>query len=293
MKKRTLGFLMLISPVLTLNAQTWNGTNPLWTLSNVGIGTSRNDASLSVYGISNLFPHAANGGDIRSLSVNYLTKDATFISNDYPVVLTTGGGDQPLILDAARIGIGTTTPGAKLDVKGAVHFVGAYNLTLAAGEGTYINWNQTGGKGETDFINQQGGGTGGFAFYNTNNTAPGSILMFLNGDGNLGIGTSNPQYKLDVIGGVRAREVKVDLNGADFVFEKDYKLMSLTKLEKFVKDNKHLPDVASAKEMQENGAELGDLNSKLLQKIEEMTLYMIKQDKRIRILEKKIEALSK
>ncbi|CAM4112687.1 hypothetical protein SAMN06265348_103299 [Pedobacter westerhofensis] len=105
------------------------------------------------------------------------------------------------------------------------------------------------------------------------------------------MGTSAPQYKLDVIGTIRSREIKVDIDGADFVFDDNYRLRTVDDLEKFVKVNKHLPDVASAKEMKKNGADLGDLNSVLLQKIEELTLYMIKQNKKIIDLEKKMKSL--
>ncbi|WP_320054429.1 hypothetical protein [uncultured Acetobacteroides sp.] len=116
--------------------------------------------------------------------------------------------------------------------------------------------------------------------------------------GRVGILTASPRYELDVIGTIRAREIKVDLNGADFVFEKDFKLMTLNELEKFVTEQKHLPEIAPAKEMEKNGTELGELNSKLLQKMEEMTLYMIEQNKRIdsiqeqnKLLKKEIELL--
>ena len=109
--------------------------------------------------------------------------------------------------------------------------------------------------------------------------------------GNLGIGTSTPTYKLDVIGTIRAREVKVDLNGADFVFDKNYKLIPIDKLEEFIKENKHLPEIASEKEMKENGTNLGNLNSKLLQKVEEMTLYMIQQNKKIEQQNQELQTL--
>ena len=105
-------------------------------------------------------------------------------------------------------------------------------------------------------------------------------------NGYIGIGTFSPAYKLDVNGTIRASEIKVDLLGADFVFESNYKLMPLNELEKYVTENKHLPKISTAKEMQENGTDLGSLNTSLLQKIEELTLYSIEQDKRIVELEK-------
>ncbi|NII83315.1 hypothetical protein [Pedobacter sp. SG908] len=106
--------------------------------------------------------------------------------------------------------------------------------------------------------------------------------------GNVGIGTTNPQDKLTVAGTIGAREIKVSATaGADFVFEPAYKLPELAELEKFVKTNKHLPEIPTAKQMVENGVNLGELNIKLLQKVEELTLHLIEKDKAITALEKK------
>lgn len=114
--------------------------------------------------------------------------------------------------------------------------------------------------------------------------------MIITREGFVGIGTVNPIYKLDVCGTIRAKEIKVDLlGGCDFVFEDDYKLMDLNELEEFVTRNKHLPEIASEKEMIANGLEMKEFQMKLLQKIEELTLYTIEQNKKLEKQNKKSE----
>ena len=94
--------------------------------------------------------------------------------------------------------------------------------------------------------------------------------------------------QLDVNGTVHAKEVKIDLNGwADFVFAPDYKLRTLSEVEQHIKENGHLPEVPSAAEMQENGLSVSEMQTKLLQKVEELTLYVIEQNKKIEALEAK------
>lgn len=101
-------------------------------------------------------------------------------------------------------------------------------------------------------------------------------------NGKLGIGTTNPTEKLEVAGTIRAREVKIEVNaGADYVFDKDYRLKSLREIEQFVIENKHLPEIPSEKEMQEKGLSVNEFQIKLLKKVEELTLYVIEQDKKI------------
>jgi hypothetical protein len=99
--------------------------------------------------------------------------------------------------------------------------------------------------------------------------------------GNVGIGTSDTKgYKLAVNGKIRAQEIKVEaINWPDYVFAKDYKLPSLQETEEHIKDKGHLPGIPSAEEVKANGVDLGEMNKKLLQKIEELTLYLIEMKK--------------
>ncbi|MEP1779366.1 hypothetical protein [Reichenbachiella sp.] len=122
------------------------------------------------------------------------------------------------------------------------------------------------------------------AYYN------GNELFVIRNSGNVGIGTTTPDSKLTVAGTIHSQEVKVTVNaGADFVFEEDYDLTSLEELDQYVKENKHLPEIASAKEMKSEGIHLAEMNIKLLQKIEELTLHMIDMKKEIEKLKSKIK----
>lgn len=112
--------------------------------------------------------------------------------------------------------------------------------------------------------------------------------------GNVGIGTTDTQgYKLAVAGNMIAESVKVKLQGTwpDFVFDKSYKLPSLQETENHIKGKGHLPGIPSAAEVEKNGIELGDINKKLLQKIEELTLYLIEKDKKIKSMEERLDRI--
>ncbi|WP_264536597.1 tail fiber protein [Flavobacterium sp. N1736] len=107
-------------------------------------------------------------------------------------------------------------------------------------------------------------------------------------NGNVGIGTAIPDEKLTVKGKIHTQEVRVDMLGPlvpDYVFTEDYKLKTLQEVEEFIKQNKHLPEIPSAQEIEKNGLMLAEMNMSLLKKMEEMTLYMIEQNKKINELE--------
>lgn len=172
-----------------------------------------------------------------------------------------------------KMGIGTV-PGYKL------HTVSTGNTNTAA---AYL-WGENYGVA----VGTLNAPVTGYSFAVLNNanqdgsaaTGGAKPLLYVRGDGNVGIGTSIPQAKLAVKGDIFAQKVKVTQSGwADFVFHPAYQLPSLQEVERFIKINKHLPEIPSEKEVEKDGLDVGEMNKKLLQKIEELTLYIIELKK--------------
>ena len=192
------------------------------------------------------------------------------------LITTTAIGQTNTFPSTGSVGIGTTTPenGFKLDVNGlsSIGTTGSARLYLGT-----INAST--------------------AFIQSRNLSINQKLLFsgsaYNFDiGNVGIGIADPTEKLSVNGKIRAHEIKVETTGwPDFVFKPDYNNPSLLSVEKFIKMNGHLPDIPSAEIIEENGVNLGEMNKKLLQKIEELTLHLIRQEKEITELKRKTEKL--
>jgi hypothetical protein len=117
--------------------------------------------------------------------------------------------------------------------------------------------------------------------------------FLIQSNGNVGIGTTTPLAKLTVNGNLRATEIRVmtDVNIPDYVFEPSYFLRSLTDVERYIKENKHLPEIPSAREIRKDGIDVATMDAMLLKKIEEITLYMIEMKKEIDVLKEENQQL--
>ncbi len=164
--------------------------------------------------------------------------------------------------------------------------VGSYNPITKAGDAGIFFGGGT-DPGQFDF---------GFVLAPWNN-ADGGIRI--NKDGRVAVGTATtaPGFKLFVEEGIRTRKIKVDqASWPDYVFDSTYKLLPLSEVERFIQDNKHLPDVPNAAEIESNGVDLGNNQAILLKKIEELTLYLIelkKENEKLHARISKLEAEAK
>jgi hypothetical protein len=204
------------------------------------------------------------------------------------------------------VGIGTTNPNGKLDlvVNNSYQRISGNTSSFVAADLYIQRSSSLPGLGRSSAIQLQDtgsgdqvmlqGGSGGFQVFNTTSAQPWTERLRITHSGDVGIGTATPDAKLSVKGQIHAQEVKVDLNGAvapDYVFNKDYNLLSLEEIKSYIETNKHLPEVPSAKEMEANGLKLGEMNLLLLKKVEELTLYILHQEKNAGQLRAEVAAL--
>lgn len=131
-------------------------------------------------------------------------------------------------------------------------------------------------------------------YFNTRSGDDWATRMIISPNGNVGINTLDPGvYKLAVNGNIRAKEIICETGWSDFVFEENYHLPTLQEVEDHINKHGHLKDIPSAAEVEANGVSLGEMDSKLLQKIEELMLYAIEQDKKIKTYEKEKTSMQK
>jgi hypothetical protein len=232
-----------------------------------------NGSSISLYGNN----HSSLPGQIKLMAG--LNGNIWFETNNQLRMLVTEDG---------KVGIGTSTPTvARLDIQETVS--NNYALHL-------FHTNDNGGNG---LLIESNGGSNDDVLLKiiadkNESVGPPRDVLYVDGTGKIGIGTTNLQsgYILTINGKVYSEDIKVVEDvGADFVFADNYKLSKLEDVEEFIDKNKHLPEIPSADEMKNNGLEIGDMQIKLLQKVEELTLYVIEQQKALEAQQKEIEKL--
>lgn len=279
---------------LSFNSQSqdWNGltsTNSIWHKGKVGVGVE--PSSVNSFTVFNNIATLGDGNMLKfqqsNASSNYFGI-RHFQSNRLEIGYDGGSGYSSAIAIryTGRVGIGITpafTDVSKLSVGGNTSFIG---------NGNFLFFKSTTSSTQVFGIKHSHNNNLSFGFDDGNGY---EAHMVMRNNGRIGIGIA-PDFSatdlLTVDGGIRTEEITVeDVTGADFVFENDYELRSLEEVEAFVKENKHLPEIAPAKVMQEEGLELGEMNIKLLQKVEELTLYLIEQNKKIEALQKEVAEL--
>jgi len=262
-------------------AGTLNANYGLWARAGINVGAAGAKINDAVGVYAELLTTAAN----------------TTITNGYGVKINTNGTGAANVINrydlyagtaeaknyfAGNVGIGTTAPDAKLTINDGTQLVNFLVNKKLTGAWPAVTENAT--------VTMQSSGTiaGNLAFATGN-----SERMRVTANGNVGIGTTTTgNHKLAVEGSIGAREVKVEASGwSDFVFEKEYSLPTLKEVAQHIQEKGHLKDIPSAKEVEKNGFFLGEMDSKLLQKIEELTLYTIAQEKKISTANAKIAQL--
>ncbi|MDN5202637.1 tail fiber protein [Fulvivirgaceae bacterium BMA10] len=198
-----------------------------------------------------------------------------------------------------KVGIGTNNPQSKLHVQGTTsdsQIMAQFDKIGSGAQNPSIQLASNGTVGlkighenyfKSIYFNNSYGSADKMSFKLRSQTK----MTILN-NGNVGIGSTNPDSKLTVNGKIKSEEVHVIVDvPADYVFDESYNLKDLKEVERYIKSHKHLPDIPSANELKEKGWKVGEMSNLLLQKVEELTLYMIELKKENEDLRKKIEAL--
>ncbi|WP_347053731.1 hypothetical protein [Flavobacterium olei] len=259
-----------------------------------GVGIGNNVSVSSTKGLHIL--NSVRGGSYMRLLDNSILLG---------VVSPLGINKETLHINAeGNMGVGTNSPVSKFSVSGSLTINGGLSNSLArpaVSPGTLANgeirgYSSSGNYYDDGFLRlSAGGGTNmniksyiDLSGYSTIPDMNRNIVFGTNGtermrvdiNGNLGIGTTTPDAKLAVNGTIHSKEVKVDMNGwSDFVFKKEYNLPTIEQVEKHIAEKGHLENIPSEQEVLKNGINLGEINAKLLQKMEEMMLYIIELKK--------------
>lgn len=283
----------------------WNNTN-----TRLGIGTATPANKVDISGAGGLRVSTTNPGSGTAdwIAGNYgATTGDRVVMGNLNGRATIGGHNNaltawaPLILnqDGGNVGIGTNAPGARLHIKETGNSIPTEILESASTIGTWLSIGNTstGGRWYSLIATGSGNGQGaGKLLISSNNSAgqtrAAGIVLDSNANVMMGTTTAATGYRLTVAGKVICTELKVQLQPfPDYVFEKNYKLRTIKEVENHIDTYKRLPGMPSAKEVESGGMNVGEMQGKVVEKVEELTLYIIQQQKQIEASQKQVVAL--
>jgi hypothetical protein len=270
------------------------GINKLIAVKKLEVNTSVNGdgikvgaGSTAVESSSNLYFYPSS---TSALSRNWVL--STYYNNIGDFVIRNGNaaGADPYTSGVTRfaiskdgkVGIGSPSPQYQLEIESTADDYKQLRIKSPGAPLIKLSGSYNGGNG-AEFFQQPNGDI----LVNSNDS---KNALTIKPNGNVAIGSYDPgSFKLAVSGKIWSQEVNVAMTnpGPDYVFEKDYDLLSLSELEIYINQNKHLPEVPSAKEMEAEGLNLKEMNLILLKKVEELTLHLIEMKKEISTLKNK------
>jgi hypothetical protein len=270
----------------------WHPTGPNFVKSWLGIPSGGE----TLQSVTDRGKQTSTGQEIQFVSGDNTTYTYVGGAPAYARIGTySNSGNNKLIINegGGNVGIGTIDPIHKLEVNGSMGVAGidlfnTMNVTATEAirmiqNDAYISGYNSGHSIRTGYLQFVSGNDVRLAAENGNAlkffTAGAERVAVLD-NGNVGIGTTSPTEKLSVNGNIRSKKIIVSASPwPDYVFDSSYQLVPLQQVEKYIQQNKHLPDVPSATTVEKNGLDLGDSHAILLKKIEELTLYIIEQNK--------------
>jgi len=281
----------------------------------IGIGTSSTPISLLSNATSAVGGNATDGFVWKSAENNWTatiqgmpSSGAGFglrlhttgeTANDIPLLLSSGATSKFFVRGDGRVAIGTASPVSLLSNTTAS--VGGNSNDGFVWKSVENNWTATiygapaSGAGYGLRLHTNGATANDVPLNVSSGAGSGTSKLFVRGDGYVGIGTAQPDQKLTVNGTVHATSVKVEstVPAPDYVFENSYALPTLDEVKSYIDENKHLPEVPSAKEMEAKGIDVGEMNMLLLKKVEELTLYLIELKQENKAMKSEIDDLKK
>ena len=214
--------------------------------------------------------------------LQHKTNGDTFLNSPEELRLRINNTDKVIVANNGNVGIGTTNPAGILEVRSTNN----NGLRFNHGNTSSISFLPNDGDSQFHISHTL---DNRLTISHGASVAQGKLLTIKN-TGEMGIGTTSPDAKLAVNGNIHAKEVKVDLVGwPDYVLTKGYDLPPLAEVEQHILEKGHLINIPSAKEVEENGIQLGEMNKLLLEKIEELMLYTLQQQKEILLLRKQLK----